>query len=317
MSASTDKQGFVFFSNRASSQFALALEPLGGRVWQSQQSPGLIDLLYFDAYGGKQAPEISKDCFSLMPRQRTAALDNKADMARALIAAGMDEPQVYFSFRAIDPERNALWYVKLPYASGGRGIRILSSQELIDSELENVVIQQAIRDLLLVERRKFTLRLYVLVNRGKLYLYEQGFAVVHAADYDPDSRDPRVQFAHEGYMDPASGLRLLPASELPQWDTIMQNSAQTLTEIFSVFRDRLKHEQDRHFCLFGLDLLVRSDYSVVLVEINDRPNLVHTGQINRGVNIPMLAAMAGTLNPSWQPVQQMPQDRQFRMLVSL
>jgi hypothetical protein len=314
---STGQQGFVFFSNRASRQFALALEPLGGRVWQEHQSPTQIDLLYFDDYGGKQAPAINSNCFSLIPRQRTAALDNKADMARALIAAGLDEPRVFFSSRAITSEPDSLWYVKLPYASGGRGIRILSSQELIDSELDNVVIQEAIRDVLLLEQRKFTLRLYVLVNRGKLYLFDQGFAVLHAADYDPESRDPEVQFAHEGYMDPASGLRLLEASQLPQWETILQNSAATLTRVFKVFRDRLRHEQDRHFCLFGVDLLVRNELSVVLVEINDRPNLVHTAAINQSVNIPMLAAMAGILNPAWRCTQQAPGDKQFRMLAPL
>jgi prolyl 4-hydroxylase len=313
----TGQQGFVFSSNRASRLFALALEPLGGKVWQEQQSPAEIDLLYFDDYGGKQAPAINSNCFSLIPRQRTVALDNKADMARALIAAGLDEPRVYFASRAIAAEPDSLWYVKLPYASGGRGIRILSSQELIETELENVVIQEAIRDVLLIEQRKFTLRLYVLVNRGKLYLFDEGFAVLHAVDYDPDSRDPEVQFAHEGYMDPASGLRLLVASHLPQWKSILQNSAATLTRVFEVFRDRLRHEQDRHFCLFGVDLLVREDYSVVLVEINDRPNLVHTDRINKSVNIPMLAAMAGILNPDWRSAQEAPGDSQFRMLAAL
>jgi hypothetical protein len=66
-----------------------------------------------------------------------------------------------------------------------------------------------------------------------------------------------------------------------------------------------------------VDLLVRKDHSVVLVEINDRPNLVHTDSINQNVNTPMLAAMAGILNPAWRSAQEAPGGRQFRMLAPL
>ncbi|HAJ76938.1 MAG TPA: hypothetical protein DCM64_10840 [Gammaproteobacteria bacterium] len=49
--------------------------------------------------------------------------------------------------------------------------------------------------------------------------------------------------------------------------------------------------------MFGLDVLVRKDQSSVLVEINDRPNIVHTRLVNTQVNIPMVQAMYGVLDP--------------------
>jgi hypothetical protein len=63
-------------------------------------------------------------------------------------------------------------------------------------------------------------------------------------------------------------------------------------------------------------MLIRSDGRAVLVEINDRPNLVHTPLINRKVNIPMLRAMALQLNPEWGSAQQDPQQC-FQQLLSL
>jgi len=50
-----------------------------------------------------------------------------------------------------------------------------------------------------------------------------------------------------------------------------------------------------HFCLFGLDVLKLADRRVALIEINDRPNLHHTDEVNRLVNQPMLQAMARVL----------------------
>lgn len=311
---------FLFYSNRAVAQFSAALVPMSGRVFDTERDdPGQLDFLYFDTYGGKQAPAVSDSCLDLIPRQRTMALDNKEAMARALLVAGHTFPRVFFSAADVPQEPASLWYVKSPLSSAGRGIRVMSQKEIMQEQPANVVIQEAVQDLSLIEGRKYTLRMYVLVSRGRVSLYSDGFVIVHAAPYQPDSRDPAVQFAHAGYMQEDSGVRLRVLSELAGSADILASARNSIAQVFGVFSDRLKYEKAQHYCLFGVDLLVRADGSTVLIEINDRPNLVHTDAVNQRVNVPMLQAMIDTLNPPWlrtlpQPVGE---NRQFELLTEL
>lgn len=307
---------FTWFSNRGSRQFAAALEPLGGRRLAADS--GLApDLLYFDTYDPAQTPPpLHPGSLTLIPRERTAALDNKASMARALMASGYTDPRVFFRVEDVSADSEALWFVKSPHRSGGKGIAVVTTAELNRFQGQGVIIQEAVQDLDLVAGHKYTLRLYVLAFQGKLFLYPEGFAVVHGAPYQPDSRDPAVQFAHEGYLGADSPVRLLPLSALADSAARLDAAAARLREAFAVFRDRLKYERHNEYCLFGVDILIRPSGAAVLVEINDRPNLVHTAQINQQVNVPMLRAMAEQLNPDWKRDQETPSPR-FQLLLTL
>lgn len=306
---------FTFFSNRGSRQFAAALEPLGGRCFDAAVDVG-PDLLYFDTYDQAQPPPLHPRSLTLIPRERTAALDNKASMARVLMAAGVTGPRVYFRVEDVPDDGTALWFVKTPHRSGGKGIAVVSSAELGRFAGQGVIIQEAIQELDLLAGHKYTLRLYVLAFRGQVFLHPGGFAVVHGAPYEPSSRDPAVQFAHDGYLRADSAVRLIPIADLPGVAGRLDAAASTLGQVFSVFRDRLKYEREQEYCLFGVDMLIRADGKAVLVEINDRPNLVHTALINRRVNIPMLRAMALRLNPEWGQ-EPRATEHNFQLLLTL
>lgn|GEM_PF-1187051 len=312
-----DGPGFVFHSNRGAGLFSAALAPLGGRPYVQGENSTRIELLYFDDYQGNTAqntgdtesgyeklpPLIPENCLTLIPRSRTRALDDKAEMARTLMAEGICYPRVYFSVDSV-PDAGSefderLWFVKKPFSSGGKGISVLATDELSAVTDRNIIIQEAVQDLSLIEGRKYTLRLYVLAYGGKLYLYQDGFVVVHGRPFQRGSKDPLVQFVHEGYLQPESGIELIQFSRLSDAAAILAHAANTLSNNFRAFSNRLKYERDTHYCLFGVDLLVRENLHTVLVEINDRPNLVHSQEINREVNIPMLQAMVLLMKPEW------------------
>ncbi|MFT4814885.1 MAG: hypothetical protein ACI80L_000290 [Pseudohongiellaceae bacterium] len=97
---------FVFHSNRATKVFKAALEPIGGREYQSQD--GHIDLLYFDRYQGKRPPIDVSVGFTLIKRQQTMPIDNKLQVANALIDAGINYPRVYFIEEDVPDEPDSL-----------------------------------------------------------------------------------------------------------------------------------------------------------------------------------------------------------------
>jgi len=286
---------FVYLSNRGSAIFKAALEPLGGRVYE--QGDPYIDLLYFDQYAGKVPPQQPGVHFTLIDRQRTIPLDNKATMAATLADAGLVYPRVYFHDEDVPDEPGSLWFIKDPMATGGRGITVVRREQIAEYFNFGCIIQEAVQDIAVLNERKFTLRAYVLVNSGKLYLYPSAITVLHGAVYDPGSSDPMVQFEHSGYMEKDSPIKMLPFNEFSISRQVIANLEATIEQTFSAFSNFLKYEKKHTYCLFGIDSLVRSDLTTVMVEINDRPNLVHTKLINQQVNVPMVRAMMKVLRP--------------------
>ncbi len=73
-------------------------------------------------------------------------------------------------------------------------------------------------------------------------------------------------------------------------------TSELIQDVYRLFEAQLGHSNPPGaYCLFGLDVLQLADGRVALVEINDRPNLQHSDEINRLVNQPMLQAMGRLL----------------------
>lgn len=312
--AESSSPSFVFHSNRGAKNFKAALEPLGGREYQSDD--GHIDLLYFDRYQGKRPPQDASVGFTLINRKQTIPIDNKLQMANALIDAGIISPRVYFIEEDVPDEPDTLWYIKDPVGTAGRGICVVPRDEISRTFEFGDIIQEAIQDLLLKDGKKFTLRVYVLVIEAKVYLFQDGIVVLHGAAYDPQSVDSKVQYEHAGYMDRQTKVKLSPFSDEPFYAEAMVNIKDRLGTIFQAFSELLKHEDKNTYCLFGVDMLVRENMSPELVEINDRPNFIHSNVVNSRVNIPAIQAMYCVLNPGC--ADRLPADaHEFELIATL
>ena len=292
---------FTFFSNRASKNFEKALVPIGGVIFDKNSSPSCgmtLDFLYFDQYGGKKPPT-DEVAFRLMPRQKTMQLDNKLTMARHLKKHRMDYPRVFFDPQDLPNEPDTLWFLKDPGSSGGKGIKILNTFEVVKHHQENQIIQEAITHLALIDGKKFTVRMYVLCFDNKIFMYPEGIIVVHGKHYEKNSRDPEVQFIHDGYDNPDKAVYMLRLSEYEHYTQVLPKMEKVVCESFSPFKTYLKSGA-MEYCLFGIDLLITEDLNVALIEINDRPNLKHSTEINETVNVGMIRSMLLTLSPTLQ-----------------
>lgn len=289
-------QRFTFFSNRASALYETALTELGGRKFTQQDQR--IDFLYFDGYGGKQAPECNEVGFTLIDRRLTIPLDNKSSMAKTLMRAGLKKPMTYFDVDSVPADHKGLWFVKNPLATAGKELYCVSRDEIAGCFQDGFIIQEAIDDLDVINGKKFTLRAYALVCRGSVYLYPEGVIVVHGKDFDPQDKSAESQYLHDGYMRADSPVKMLAFSDYQHYSTVLENLKLTVAMSFLPFRDKLLDGRDSTYCLFGVDILVESSLNTVLVEINDRPNLVHTQAINNHVSVPVIQAMMAVLDPN-------------------
>lgn len=291
---------FIFHSNRAPAVFNAALQPLGGKAWQSGDRN--IDLLYFDDYGGKTPPAGVNVRTTLIDRQRTIPLDQKKLMALRLQQGDIDFPPNFFEPELVPGPPDGLWFVKDPFSSGGTGLTLCRRSEVEQHFKPGFVIQQALTDVAMYAGRKFTIRTYVLVHANRVYWYPDAFLVVHAKQYEKRSLDPAIHFQHNGYMEPQSGVKLVPTQDYYSWPKLEFAIVNLLQMVFSLYRDELgPANPPNHYCVFGIDLLALQRERVALIEINDRPNLLHTDVVNQRVNQPMLQAMARLLLPERIP----------------
>jgi len=92
--------------------------------------------------------------------------------------------------------KNDLWLIKPNFLQGGAGIRFL---ENITQIKKNDIVTKYISNPLLINGRKFDLRLYVLVTGKdplKIYFFDDSFARVATEIYDLDLNNIKNKYKH-------------------------------------------------------------------------------------------------------------------------
>ena len=184
-----------------------------------------------------------------------------------------------------------IWFVKPAHLSGGRGIEVVASKDLPGFDLpRHHIIQEGIEDIALIRGKKFTCRIYVLIWNKSLYLFDEGFALIHAPAYRPGSTDYTVQVDHRGFQeDREGGVRMVPLSALDAGPRILDRSARALLKLKPVFGPALTASSPITYIILGLDLLLLSSGDIRFIEINAIPNFIHSPLVNDRVNVPLFA----------------------------
>ena len=76
-------------------------------------------------------------------------------------------------------EKGSFWIVKPPNLARGKGISVVDQFEKVPETTQQICVQRYLKQPLLIEGRKFDLRVYVLVTSIdplRIYVYEEGLA---------------------------------------------------------------------------------------------------------------------------------------------
>lgn len=277
--------------NRASAVFKAAF--LSATV----DAPSVNTLFtYWDTYGDN--PLLLPDdreyarVFQLIERRITNPLANKRLLARSLVAEQLSDwaPPSYESTTAAlqhPGAEQAIWFVKSAVGTGGKGMFCLRDTELALITLEpGQLVQRGVENIRLIDGRKFTVRVYVLVWNGEVYLYDDGFAVIHGVPYEPGSTDYTVQIDHQGYEKASSAVALLPMHRYEEWKRDFPRVGACIAALAPVFQPVVSASSETRYAVLGLDFLFTDEPGVRLIEINNMPNFIHNKDINETVNIP-------------------------------
>lgn len=288
--------------NRANKVFQQSIDQLDP-VLVRQASP--VCFTYWDTYGNSQ-PDLSglaagTRVLKLVDRPVTNDLANKATLAQSLIDHNIASlaPTTYFNIHdAMNHrgEQTPIWFVKNIFGSGGKNMFCVTQADLAATQLkQDCIIQAGVTKLALFEGRKFTTRVYCLVWNHKVYLYQNGFLVVHGHKYDPESTDYGVQIDHTGYQKEDSQVQMVQFINYPEYERFypqIRKLIQTLKPVLNP--TRLAADSERYI-LLGIDVLLRQDGTARLLEINTVPNFIHSHEITNKVNVPFFVAALRTM----------------------
>lgn len=204
-------------------------------------------------------------------------------------------PATYNSVREAIAHQGAvdIWFIKPSHLSGGRGIQVVSNEQLPGFKLPQYnIIQEGIENIALIKGRKFTSRIYVLIWNKTLFLFDEGFILIHGPLYIPGSIDYAVQVDHKGFQeDVEGGVDMKPLSQLTIFGDLLKKGTAALHQLSPVFKESLKASSQLRYILLGIDFLVLKNDGIRFIEINAIPNFVHSSAINDQVNIPLFTHM--------------------------
>ena len=293
-------------ANRARDIFKQAINQLDP-VLIKQAHPACFT--YWDTYG-HSAPDLSDiddktAVFKLIERRITNPLANKGQLAQLLQTHQLEHlaPKTFFNVEqaiAYDAPDSSLWFIKHIFGTGGKDMRCLRKKDLKTIALEkDQIIQEGVTQLSLLNGRKFTVRIYCFIWNQKIYLYKNGFLVVHGADFDPNSTDYKVQIDHTGYHKSDGQVKLVPLINYADYNRYYPLIKELVSNLQPILESTRHASSPLDYTMLGMDVLLREDDSVRLLEINTVPNFIHSREIIERVNIPFFkAAISAMLGDS-------------------
>jgi len=159
----------------------------------------------------------------------------------------------------------------------------------------NFIIQKYIEKPLLIWKRKFDIRVWILINQDhELYFFKEGYLRTSSSEFEIDLQNIDNVFVHltnnavqkfsDSYGQFEDGNQLsykrfqeyidknyAEANISVANDIVPQMKEQVIKSIHSVRRSLDPHKRKHCFELFGYDFILDEDFNVWLIEVNTNP----------------------------------------------
>ena len=183
-------------------------------------------------------------------------------------------------------ENNKTYYLKNIYLSGGKDIHLIRTKEdilkLNLSNYNNWILQEEVNDLYLIDNKKVTYRVYLVISDKKeFFLYKEGLGIINTKEFEKDSLDYDVKVNHKK----SSYVKL---SDNKNYNFIIKK----IRDICYLSLYPFLYEKEinkNNFIILGIDFLVTNKLDLFLIEINAYPQLsILNNKINYQIKYEML-----------------------------
>ncbi|MEO1396779.1 MAG: hypothetical protein AAFV90_28180 [Cyanobacteria bacterium J06634_5] len=274
-------------ANRASKNFQQAATNLNQSCLEGLGDP--IFSYWCKFYG--ENPDEQANSVKLLEPSIYNRLESKATVSKLLKEHNITDvfPATFLTVKEAIAHPNPvnIWFIKPFHLSGGRDIQVVAAADLPHFKLPKFnIVQAGIDNIQLIEGKKFTARIYLLIWNQAVYLFNDGFVIVHAPQYDKESTDYSVQVDHRGYESDESPVKMMLASELADFVQIMAKAEESTRKIRPVLQEAIAASSHKRYIFLGIDLLPLNDGNIKFIEINAIPNFIHSPKINQELNVP-------------------------------
>ncbi len=275
-------------TNRASQLFEIAAKNLSLVLDGNQQLPVFS---YWCKFFGEN-PDEQEESIRLVDAKIYNHLESKSRVNQLLQEKNI--PNVFpATYHCIEDALNHkgrvdIWFIKPSHLSGGRGIEVMSHEKLSTFDLPPYhIVQEGIENIALIGGRKFVVRVYGFLWNKNLYIFDDGFVLVHGPQYVYKSTDYGIQVDHQGYQDAENLVEMRLLSSFDPGNRIMEKASAAMEKIAPILEETLSATSQRQYLILGIDVLVLDDGNLKFIEINAIPNFVHSPSINRELNVPL------------------------------
>ena len=207
-----------------------------------------------------------KSEISIISRRISYKMDDKIIFYKTLLENNIDIycPKTYLTFNDINYDPKKIYFLKSSGSSGGRGVHVVNSlttiNDIISSKPGNYLLQEEVPNLKLIDKKKFTLRCYVLLtDKKEIFLHKNILCIHHSSDYSSEL-DRSVHIDHKVHK----------YSNYSDEEVFMQ--LQDL--FFNVCTPFIKNESfENQYIILGADILLDNDNKPYIIEINTYPNM--------------------------------------------
>ncbi|ORX42264.1 TTL-domain-containing protein [Piromyces finnis] len=197
-------------------------------------------------------------------------------------------------FKDYHISKDNLWLVKPRYLYGGKGIYFLKN---INEVKKGNIITKYISNPLLINNRKFDIRLYLLVtghNPLKIYIFDEGLVRLSSEEYNLDINDLDNRFKHltntsinkKNRKNKKLTMSIAEAKKYIEefykikfsniWEGIKDIAIKTIISMNNIEIEKEKKytlNSNNLFELYGMDIMVDSNFKTWLIEMNCNPSL--------------------------------------------
>ncbi|KAL6611166.1 TTL-domain-containing protein [Neocallimastix sp. 'constans'] len=211
------------------------------------------------------------------------------------------------------PSLDDLWLIKPKSSARGKNIRFFRENKDIR---KGDIVTKYIADPLLIDRKKFDLRIYVLVTGHdplKIYIYDECFARISTENYDLKLDDLNNLFKHlinysvnkkrKKSVQEMADLKIPVASLKKYFSTVYQKDFTNIWEqikdivvktLITVNAKEIKMQQKLHltstslFELYGFDIIIDHQFKPWLLEVNLSPDISTTTPYEKNLKVSLL-----------------------------
>jgi GR25 family glycosyltransferase involved in LPS biosynthesis len=201
-----------------------------------------------------------------------AFIDNKKIFFNKIINYKNNIPETFFDVKSLIVKPDTNYFLKYAGNNGGKQVHIYNNIDDIKNHIINdnrpYIIQEEVKNILLIKNKKFVLRNWIVLVDDEFYITTDGVCIIHEKDYDKFNIDRKIHIEHD-----ISKITYEPYNKMYFYDTTFKKLYDLLTDICNNIIKKNLIMRDNCYQILGLDIIFDNKLIPYIIEINSWPNM--------------------------------------------